>query len=83
MSKNITLAVSEAELAMARKYAAERSTTVNALVRRFLASLGSDSESRRQAAVARMIERSKQTPLAEYAPRLSRDQLWDRNGSAE
>lgn len=81
MTRNITLAIDDADLDAARRYAAEHSTTVNALVRSYIAGLNG-TERRRQEAVARMIERSKNGPRATYAPPFNRASLWDR-GSAE
>ena len=72
MTKNITLAVDEAELSGARIYAAKRSTTVNALVRKYIASLNSDEDRRRREAVERMIERSRTGPRAEVGGKITR-----------
>ena len=77
MTKNLTLAVDDAALTGARIYAAKRSTTVNALVRKYIDSLNNDEE-RRRAAVERMIERSENGPRATYAPPFDRASLWNR-----
>jgi hypothetical protein len=71
VTKNITLAVDEVELNGARIYAARRSTTVNALVRKYLASLN-DGDERRHAAVMRMRARAAATPLAETGGPITR-----------
>ena len=47
--KNLTLAIEEDVLREARKYAAERETTVNALVREYLTGLVSQQERSREA----------------------------------
>lgn len=78
MTKNITLAVDEAELTGARIYAAKRSTTVNALVRKFIASLNDGHDSLRREAIERMKARSENGPRATYAPPFDRASLWDR-----
>jgi hypothetical protein len=72
MTKNLTLAVDEADLTGARIYAAKRSTTVNALVRNYIASLNSDEERRRREAIERMIERSRSGPKAESGGKITR-----------
>lgn len=78
MPKNITLAVDEAELDAARVYAAKRSTTVNALVRKYLASLGDDEGRLRREAIERMKARMASTPYAEHAPKWDRASIYDR-----
>jgi hypothetical protein len=59
--KNITLAIDEATLRAARKYAAECETTVNALVREYLAQLvaGRDLAATAREELVRMSEESK------------------------
>ena len=47
--KNVTLSVDEATLARVRRYAAERETSVNALVREFLGSIAAREDRGRQA----------------------------------
>lgn len=76
-AKNITLAVDEVDLASARQYAAARSTTVNALVRDFIAGLN-EKDRLRRAAVERMIARSKSTAPTLGAITWTRDDLYDR-----
>jgi hypothetical protein len=71
MTKNITLAIPEAALDGARKYAAERSTTVNALVREFIIGLDRQ-DTRRREAIARMIARGKSGPRALIGGKVSR-----------
>jgi hypothetical protein len=78
MTKNITLAVDESELSGARVYAAKRSTTVNALVRKYIASLNDDRDTLRHEAIERMKARMAMTPFAEYAPEWDRSSLYDR-----
>ncbi len=53
--KNITLSVDEKVLADARRYAASRESSVNALVRDFLKSI-SERENRAQIARERLLE---------------------------
>lgn len=53
--KNITLSVDENVLAAVRRHAAQRDTTVNALVRAYLTNLASH-EQRAQRARARLLE---------------------------
>ena len=55
--KNITLSVDEKILSAARRFAAERDSSVNALVREFLKSI-SDRENRAQASRERLRELS-------------------------
>lgn len=60
MTKNITLAVPEGLLERFRLHAAERRTSVNALLRKHMeATVG--LEERRRAAIARMLELGQQT----------------------
>jgi ribbon-helix-helix CopG family protein len=58
--KNITLSVDEDVLAIVRRHAAERNSTVNALVREFLAGLAAheDRAKRARARLQRMSEQS-------------------------
>lgn len=71
MTQNITFAIDESDLAAARRYAAERSTTVSALVRTYLKTLN-DADERRRAAVARMRARAARTGFAESAEPMTR-----------
>ncbi len=70
--KNITLSVDEDVLKVVRRYAAERDTTVNALVREHFD------------AIAQRIDRSKDTrrrllELVDRSPGDMGDQPWDRS----
>ena len=58
--KNITLSVDENVLAAVRRHAAERNSTVNALVREYLTNLAAH-ESRASRARARLRQLSKQS----------------------
>jgi hypothetical protein len=70
--KNITLAIDEDVLREVRKYAAERETTVNALVRDYLKELAErrDRSARARAELARLS--------VESEGRLGPDWKWDR-----
>ena len=70
--KNITLSVEEEVLKDVRRYAAERGTTVNALVRQFLTEIAGRDERLKQAKeeLRRLSENS--------AARLGRDDKWNR-----
>lgn len=76
--KNITLSVDEKDLDAARVYAAERQTTVNALVREYIGQLA-QQRTRAQAAMARLRDLS-QKSRAELGPdyRLDRNSLHER-----
>lgn len=58
--KNITLAVEESVLAAVRRHAAERNSTVNALVREYLSNLAAHQDRAKQAR-ARLRQLSKQS----------------------
>jgi hypothetical protein len=60
--KNITLAVEDDVLSAVRKYAAERSTTVNGLVRDYLMRLATQ-EDKAAAARAKLVELSRDSDL--------------------
>lgn len=75
--KNITLSVDEHVLATARVYAAERKSTVNALVREYLTNLAAQ-ENRVAQARARMRQLSKQSRLRVGPKTWSRDELHER-----
>jgi len=60
--KNITLAVDEEVLAAARRYAVERNSSVNALVREHLSDIAR-REGRARGARARLLELSKRSRL--------------------
>ncbi len=55
---NLTLSIPDPDLARARKLAAERGTTVNAMIRAFLAQQVNTITPDQQAAIERMIARS-------------------------
>ena len=78
MTKNLTLAIDEADLNGARIYAAKRSTSVNALVRKFISGLNYDGSHLRREAIERMKARMASTPFAESAPDWDRASLYDR-----
>ena len=72
MAKNITLAVDDEVLEAVRVIAAERKTTVNALVREFMSGLANESD-RRKAAVRGLLE------LADGSTgRIGADHRWSR-----
>jgi Asp-tRNA(Asn)/Glu-tRNA(Gln) amidotransferase A subunit family amidase len=75
--KNITLSVDEATLHEARKYAAERNTTVNALVRAYLSSIAQREERVRQA-VKRLKRLSADSELEVGPVTWTRDELYER-----
>ena len=58
MTRNITLAIDDNDLSRARRYAAENSTTVNALVREYIKSLSPEMTEEQLSAVQRMRARS-------------------------
>jgi hypothetical protein len=70
--KNITLAIDEAVLDRVRVYAAQRGTTVNALVRDHLAKLA--DEDARLAETRRRLKELIDTSTAEMGP----DYVWNR-----
>ncbi len=70
--KNITLSVDERLLKVARRYAAERGTSVNAVVREFLTQLA-EREDRARAARQRIRE------LADRSSAKIGDKSWDRD----
>lgn len=75
--KNITLAVEEDVLAAVRKYAAERNSTINALVRDYLKNLATQDDRVRRAR-ARLRELSAESE-ASLGPKVwTRDELHDR-----
>jgi len=76
--KNITLSVDENDLEAARVYAAERRTTVNAMVRDFLGQIARQ-RSQARAAMARLRKLSEESQ-ASLGPdyRFDRDGLHDR-----
>jgi len=78
MTRNITLAVDDADLDRARKFAAEHSTTVNALVRDYLKSLSPEMTADQQAAVERMRKRSEARTSFMTGRTWTREDLYDR-----
>ena len=75
--KNITLSVDENVLAAVRRHAAERNSTVNALVREYLACLAAH-EDRAKRARARLRELSAQSQGRLGKKTLTREELHDR-----
>lgn len=75
--KNITLSIDETLLHEARKYAVERRTTVNALVREYLQGLVQQRD-RIRAAVERLEELSGDSDLEIGAITWTRDDLHER-----
>jgi hypothetical protein len=75
--KNITLSVDEDVLNAVRRHAAERNSTVNALVRDFLTNLAAH-EDRAKKARARLRELSRQSKGRLGRKTWSRDELHDR-----
>lgn len=79
--QNLTLAVEEDLLMEARKLAIEQGTTVNRLVREYLAGLVHSRDPRR-AAAARLKSRMRKRPLAVGARTWTRDELYERYSSS-
>ena len=75
--KNITLSVHEEVLAKVRRYAAERDSTVNALVREYLTGLAT-REDRAREARARRHALSERSPARIEGRSWTRDDLHDR-----
>lgn len=79
MTKNLTLAVPEQLLERFRLHAAERKTTVNALLRKHMEeTIG--LEERRKAAIARMLELGNQTNACIDMSGWNREATYERNG---
>lgn len=81
MTRNITLAVNEDVLRKVRRIAAERHTTVNALVRSHLESLAAsdqEQEKQRREALARLKEMSRNSDV-----RLGKDYRFSREDAYE
>jgi metal-responsive CopG/Arc/MetJ family transcriptional regulator len=75
--KNVTIALDESLLREARRIAADRSTTLNAMIREFLEELAR-RESQAMKARSRIIELCRKTQ-AEIGPRTwTRDELHER-----
>jgi hypothetical protein len=75
--KNITLSVDEKVLAAARRYAAVRDSSVNALVREFLEQIAR-ADDRARKARSRIAELSRRSPARLGAVTWKRDDLHDR-----
>lgn len=75
--KNITLSVDEGVLAAVRRHAAERNSTVNALVRDYLTKLAKH-DNRAEQARARMRQLSRQSTGRLGRKTWSRDELHER-----
>jgi len=75
--KNITLSIDENVLATVRRYAAERDSTVNALVRNYLTNLAAHEDRAKQAR-ARLRQLSKQSQGRLGKKAWSREDLHDR-----
>ena len=75
--KNITLSVDEDVLVAVRRHAAERNSTVNALVREYLTNLaGHEDRAKRARARLRQLSRESQGRLGKKT--WSRDELHER-----
>ena len=74
--KNITLSIDEVTLREARKYAAERNTTVNAMVREYLSSIAKREERVKQA-VRRLKRLSADSKLEVGPVTWTRDDLYE------
>lgn len=75
--KNVTLAIDESLLREARRIAADRSTTLNAMIREFLQELA-ERESKAARARERIVELCRES-RAEIGPKTwTRDELHDR-----
>ncbi len=75
--KNITLSVDEDVLVAVRRHAAERNSTVNALVREYLTNLaGHEDRAKRARARLRQLSRESQGKLGKKT--WSREELHDR-----
>ena len=75
--KNITLSVDEHVLAAVRRYASERNTTVNGLVRDYLTRLA-NQEDRAAQARSRLVELSATSEASLGTWKWNRDELYDR-----
>ncbi len=75
--KNITLCVDENVLAAVRRHAAERNSTVNAMVREYLTNLAAHDDRARRAR-ARLRQLSKQTQARLGRKTWAREDLHDR-----
>jgi hypothetical protein len=75
--KNITLAVDDRVLAAVRRYAVERETSVNGLVREFLNNLATQHDRSRNARI-RIRELSRRSPARIGRKSWDRESLHDR-----
>lgn len=76
---NLTLSIPDSDLARARKLAAERGTTVNAMVREFLVRETRTITADQQAAIARMIARSEAWAGRAVSTKINREETYDRD----
>lgn len=77
LMKNVTLAIEEATLREARRIAAERSTSLNSMIREFLAQL-TERESRAEQARKRIVELCTDSKAEVGKKSWNRDNLHDR-----
>lgn len=75
--KNVTLAIEEATLREARRIAADRSTSLNSMIREFLAQL-TERESRAEQARKRIVELCADSKAEVGKKTWNRDDLHDR-----
>jgi hypothetical protein len=78
---NLTLSIPDPDLARARKLAAERGTTVNAMVREFLNRETRTITPEQQAAIERMIARSNAWAGRAVGPPPTREETYDGSDS--
>lgn len=76
---NLTLSIPDSDLSRARKLAAERGTTVNAMVREFIARQVNTITPDRQAAIDRMIARSNAWAGKAVSTTVTREETYDRD----
>jgi hypothetical protein len=76
---NLTLSIPDPDLARARKVAAERGTTVNAMVRKLLAREIGGVTPDQQAAIDRMIARSDAWAGRAVSTKVTREETYDRD----
>ena len=76
---NLTLSIPDPDLARARKLAAERGTTVNAMVREFLSQQVNKITPDQQAAIERMIARSNAWAGKAVSTAVAREEIYDRD----
>lgn len=72
------MSVPDETLARFRSYADRRGRSVNALVREFMDEATGTDEAQRRRSVERLRALAAETAVAEFAPELTRDQIWDR-----